>query len=92
MGSIGTKVGGYAGVRRGIAFYGYLSSMLSLLIVMAVIIWLIYIYLPGGYYIPLSLVALVLFGLVGYMILSRRVITDIEGLNRIFKYFGCKVS
>jgi hypothetical protein len=61
--------------RRGIAFYGYLSAVLSLLIVTAAAIWSIYTYLPGIYYLPLSLGVLVLVGVVAYVILSRRILT-----------------
>jgi hypothetical protein len=78
--------------RQGIAFYGYLSGLLSLLIAMAVVIWLIYWYLPGEDYLPLSLGSLAVFGIVAYLILSRRVITNVEGLNRIFSRFTGQVS
>lgn len=61
--------------RRGLVFYGYLSVVLSLLIATAALIWLIYVYAPAGFYLPVSFLALVLVGTIAYVILSRRILT-----------------
>jgi len=66
---------GLGGQRTAIAFYGYLSSVLSLLILTAAVIWAIYAYLPSIYYLPLSLATLVTVGVIAYLILNKRILT-----------------
>lgn len=66
---------GVAVGRPGITFYGYLSSLLSLLIVTSAIIWAIYVYFPPQYYLLLSGATLIGVGVVAYLILSRRILT-----------------
>ena len=54
-------------------FEGYFSIFLFLTIVTAVIIWILYGYFPYEYYLPGSILTLVVFGIFAYVILSRSI-------------------
>lgn len=62
--------------RRGVAFYGYLGVLLSMLIVSAAVLWLILISFPFQYYLPASLGMLLVMSIIGYVILSRRILPE----------------
>ena len=54
-------------------FHGYLSVFFSLTIAFAGALWLIYGYLPYQYYLPLSFLAVLVIGIIGYVILTKGV-------------------
>ena len=64
------RKGPYASSRR--KFYGYFTVVLSLAIVTAGVMWIVYGYLPNEYYFPVSFSLLATFGVIAYVILSRR--------------------
>lgn len=54
-------------------YMGFFSIVLAITLISAVLIWIVYGYLPGEYYLPLSLIILVCAGIVAYFILINRV-------------------
>lgn len=62
--------GPFASSRR--KFYGYFTVVLSLAIVTAGVMWIVYGYLPNEYYFPVSFSLLGVFGIIAYVILSKR--------------------
>jgi hypothetical protein len=55
-------------------FMGFFSILLFLTIVFAGILWIIYGYLPYAYYLPLSAIGIVLFGVLVYFVLRDKII------------------
>jgi hypothetical protein len=60
-------------IKGKVTFRGYFSVFLSLTILAAALIYLIYGYAPYQYYLPLSFVVVLVVGIAGFVILSRKI-------------------
>ena len=59
--------------KKGLVFHGYFSLLLSLTILAAGLLWLIYSELPYQYYLPVSFGVVVIIGIAAFVILSRKI-------------------
>jgi hypothetical protein len=57
---------------RGFTFHGYPSVLLSLCIVLAGFLWVVYGYLPHEYYLPISFGGIAAFGIAAFFILTKK--------------------
>jgi hypothetical protein len=61
------------GKRKRFVFHGYFSLLLSLTILTAALIWVIYGDLPSQYYLPVSLGVIVVIGFLAFYILDKKI-------------------
>ncbi len=59
--------------KRRFVFHGYFSLFLSLTILTAGLIWIIYGDLPAQYYLPVSFGVIVVVGIVAFYILDKKI-------------------
>ena len=70
---MGTSSAKKLGKKRRIVFHGYFSVFLSLTIVTAGLIWVIYGALPAQYYLPVSFGIIVVIGFLAFYILDKKI-------------------
>ncbi len=57
---------------RSFTFHGYPSVLLSLCIVLAAVLWVVYGYCPHQYYLPVSFAGIAAFGFAAFFILTKK--------------------